>query len=201
MQTRLTALIASVLLAATCAASDFDSAALHENLKQILTDPEAGEVFTSEQLARLRELTGKNHETSTLDQFLRSNAQLEININPEARLSVIRTNAAAPKTACEKSNYWLIRVENQGFVTAPLTVTPADPFTEKWIEISYTRSPLTGAAVEYRILKFRSTAPGSVELSLRFDVGPGTYDLGNRSQMPILLLCNSSAQLQIPDID
>jgi len=193
MQTRLTILMASTFLSAHIAAGDFDRSALHDNLKWIAASPDAREIFTPEQIGQLRDLLGNDVKMEALEQILKAKTQLEININPESKLSISRTNAATPKTSCGAFNYWLIRIDNEAFVTAPLKALPADSFTEKWVSISAMDRPLTGAAVEYRILKFKPDTSDPIELSLRFNAGPWTHDLGNRSKVPILLLCDTGA--------
>jgi hypothetical protein len=45
---------------------------------------------------------------------------------------------------------------------------------------------LTGRPVEYRLLRVTCSAGGKRELTVSFDAGQGTQDLGFRGEVPVL---------------
>jgi hypothetical protein len=134
-----------------------------------------------------------------------------VRINPEARVSV-DSGPAAPELIEGGTRVFLVKVLNEGGVTAPLRVDspnsgdvflrsngmpePAHTLTtrevrERWAGISlYNRPPmprrLSGLAVEYVILEIFSRDSGQRSAQLEFDIGQGTQDVGHRNDVSIL---------------
>ena len=112
-------------------------------------------------------------------------AVIEVTINPEARVSIKRTDAPLPTPQCGQSGAWIIRIVNQGFVTAGLTFHAS---TDS-IKLEPVTPRLTGNEVEYRWLHFVMMEERLVDMTLTVDAGRATSDIGGRAQLPLLLLC------------
>jgi hypothetical protein len=134
-----------------------------------------------------------------------------VNINPESRVKVSQ-GEAKPDLVEGGTRLFLVKVENQGGVTARLEVEspnsgptyltsrgesePKMELTEqavkdRWADISiYNQSPmaqrLSGLAVEYVILTVFSRDRGQRSAKLAFNVGQGTQDIGFRNDMLVL---------------
>jgi hypothetical protein len=134
-----------------------------------------------------------------------------VRINPESRVSV-DPGPAAPELIEGGTRVFLVKVLNEGGVTAPLRVDspnsgdvflkssgapePAHTLTrreirERWASISlYNKPPmprrLSGLAVEYVILEIFSRDSGQRSAQIAFDVGQGTQDVGYRNSVSIL---------------
>jgi hypothetical protein len=134
-----------------------------------------------------------------------------VRINPESRVSV-EQGPARPELVEGGTRLFLVKVLNEGQVTAPLrvdspnsgkvfvtsdgspepkpVVTSAD-VRERWANFSlYTQPPMTrrlsGLAVEYVILEASSRDAGPREARIAFNVGQGTQDIGSRNDVSIL---------------
>lgn len=116
-------------------------------------------------------------------------------INPEARVKVI----PGPQAITFEKGWYspqLIKVINEGGITARLEVT-ATGDTETTARLyedaglpgqreAHT-SKLTGQPVEYQALLIRSMAPAPREITLSFQAGKDTKDLGQRAELPRLI--------------
>ncbi len=136
---------------------------------------------------------------------------LVININPESRVKVAQ-GEVKPELMEAGTRQFLVKVENQAHVTAPLQVespnsgptflqsrgepepkmelTPQD-VRERWANIGiFNRPPmaprLSGLAVEYQILEIFSRDRGQRSAKIAFNVGQGTQDIGFRNDILIL---------------
>jgi hypothetical protein len=134
-----------------------------------------------------------------------------VRINPESRVSV-EQGPAKPELVEGGTRLFLVKVLNEGQVTAPLRVespnsgnvyvtsngspepkqvlTSAD-VRDRWASISlYDRQPmprrLSGLPVEYVILEVFSRDSGQRSADIAFNVGQGTQDIGYRNDIPIL---------------
>ena len=122
-----------------------------------------------------------------------------IHINPESRVKVA-AGKAKPKLVEAGWTQFLVKVNNEAGVTAPLKVTspqaaplansPEEKLDDRWLQIAtFDRQPLpktlSGAALEYRIVQLYSRDAGQRAAVLTFDVGQGTQDLGFRSDVTV----------------
>jgi hypothetical protein len=149
-----------------------------------------------------------------------------VTINPESRVKA--QPGPAPKELVENGwRVFLIKVANEGGVTAPLAVnspnaaplykrssgspdpkvdiTPGD-VQHRWLDIEVlNRQPLnatlSGLPLEYRIVSLYSRDKGKREATLAFDVGQGTQDLGFRSETPLLFECEPAVEVALEVID
>jgi hypothetical protein len=121
---------------------------------------------------------------------------LAVHINPESRVKAFR-GPLRPVLRRDQPLAVLVKVHNEGGVTHPLQVEGAQLLgketkdADRWLEASvYRNAPiskgLSGARVEYRVLKLLPRQSGKREATLIFDVGQGTQDLGFRAEVPVL---------------
>ena len=134
-----------------------------------------------------------------------------VDINPESRVKV-EQGAARPELVEAGTRLFLVKVINNGHVTAPLAVespnsgavyirstgNPEPPIqltpresAERWADISlYQRPPmgrrLSGLALEYAVLEVYSRDAGQRSAKVSFNVGQGSQDIGFRNDVTIL---------------
>ncbi len=146
--------------------------------------------------------------------ILDRHALVHVHINPESRVKVT-PGAAAPALIAAGTRVFLVKVENEAGVTAPLrvsspqsgkvsvsswagnntpeparTITPA-VIAARWADITFHDKPpmterLSGLPLEYRVLEVYSRDAGRRAAELTFDVGQGTQDIGFRSDIAIV---------------
>jgi hypothetical protein len=149
-----------------------------------------------------------------------------VHINPESRVKV--SEGPAPKKLVQHGwRTFLVKVHNQGRVTAPLDLTSpqAEPpgvisnnvpepgpgitpaqLQQRFLDVaSFEQQPLraglSGLALEYRIVHLHSRDAGLREATLVFGVGRGTLDLGYRSELPVLFECAPAVELKLEVLD
>jgi hypothetical protein len=137
-----------------------------------------------------------------------------VRVNPESRVKVL-PGLAEHELVQDGWRIFLVKVENEAGVTAPLTCTSAQaesPYAqssgepepavaidaaavrERWLAIEpIDERPLapalSGLALEYRLLALHARDSGSREATLVFGVGQGTQDLGFRAELALLFRC------------
>lgn len=145
-----------------------------------------------------------------------------VNINPEARVKLLR--GPAPAELIQQGwKTFLVKVHNQGMVTAELKAespnadpvlhqskggaNPAPEFqitpgelANRFLEIAmYKARPmqaaLTGLPLEYAIVQIFTKETAQREARLSFNVGQGTQDIGYRNALNILFACQPSSKL------
>lgn len=199
MPDRLTLVRGAVFLAVSgvflaCAASlafaaDINSEALRRDAQSLTSDARSAALFTADEIAKLQQMISQPSGDEAIDQALAGKAALEVTINPEARVSILRTQAPLNMPQCGKSGAWLVRIINQGFVTAGLSFQSVAPLSAKLLSLEPVTPRLTGAAVEYRALHFMMNETHQMEVTLGVDAGPATSDIGERAKLPLLLQC------------
>ena len=116
---------------------------------------------------------------------------LRVSINPEGRVSLARGAAPAELFAVRPALF-LIKIENLSGGQQRLTPRGSfasddeNPFTltlKKPID-------LAGLPVEYRLLEVTCTKLGRSELTIAFQAGQGSEDLGFRADVPVLFKVN-----------
>ncbi len=162
-----------------------------------------------------------------LEAMLAPRVLLNVDINPESRVSVTR-GAAKPQLIEHGWRTFLIRVNNQAKDTSILQIRspqggpmgrPSGNETDsvhdftigavdvveaqrRWLAIgSWDKPPLqpalSGLAIEYRILQLYSRDHGLREASLEAVTGAGVQDLGYRSTVAILFQCSRSQNVKL----
>ncbi|MEQ8848979.1 hypothetical protein [Botrimarina sp.] len=125
---------------------------------------------------------------------------LQVAINPESRVKV-DTGGAPPRLTVGGPNAFLVKVENQAAVTAPLRVSspqavgagaPASGGT--WLRMrmhdGHSLPPeLTGAPIEYRVVVLQTDQTGDRAAVVAMDVGQGTADIGFRNDVLLTFRC------------
>lgn len=152
---------------------------------------------------------------------------LEVDINPEMRLSM-RRGAAKAELVQQGWRSFLVRVNNAAGATTPIiikspqggsmgrrssfAITGVHDFTngavdmaearERWIAINNLDAPpmaaaLSGLALEYRIVQLWSRDAGDREATLTADAGFGDQDLGFRSSVAILFRVSAARTVRL----
>ena len=116
---------------------------------------------------------------------------LAITINPEGRVKVARGQAELTLFR-GLPGYAVVKVTNQSRATprlrpqAEFTGGEPSPFSVDFVPVPGAGPELTGEAVEYRLLAITCRDAGRWELTIGFDAGQGTQDIGFRGVVPIL---------------
>ncbi len=151
-------------------------------------------------LANLERYGGRGAR-EVMERILGRHTLVQVNINPEMRVKVNPGRAPAQLVAGEWQ-FFLARIENESGTTAPLqikVVPPAHvPDSGVWLEAEVVPTgnvpaTLSGAPLEYRLIKLRSRETGQREARLSLHVGQGTQDLGFRNEVDILFECRTNA--------
>lgn len=140
-------------------------------------------------------------DSHRLEELLDPQVLVTVTINPESRVKVARGEASA-KLRQGQSVPVLIRVVNEAGVTAPLRVSSPQAdlkAKEPLLTLAmHTEKPLkanlSGRPVEFAVLLLTCREAGRRELTLSFDVGQGTQDLGFRSEVAILFTIQAKAK-------
>ncbi len=151
------------------------------------------------------------HAVSQLQAILDQHVLFNVHINAEGRVRV-EQGAARPELAEGGTSLFLVKVNNNARVTAPLKVespnsgnvfvrsdfsaAPRMQFTAKnvldrWANISlYQQSPmssrLSGLAVEYAIVQIYSREAGQRAATISFNAGQGSQDIGFRNDVTVV---------------
>ncbi len=173
-----------------------------------------GQALPAADRRRINEAIGNADEAAAVAQLqavLDPYVLLSVDINPESRVKV-EQGAAKPELVQAGTRLFLVKVANNGHVTAPLNVEspnsgnvyirstgdPAPPMqlttrdsAERWADISLYQQPpmrrrLTGLALEYAILEVYGRDAGQRSAKIALNVGQGTQDIGFRNDVMIL---------------
>jgi hypothetical protein len=108
-------------------------------------------------------------------------------INPEARVSV-EVTGRAPTVTCGERLPLAIEVINESLGTQTIRVRVLSPGARI---VGQPLAPLSGAEREIREFDIQLDGEQPVDITLEFDAGPGTDDLGGRSQTHIYAACRA----------
>jgi hypothetical protein len=176
---------------------------LQAHCKQLLEQLDAqGAPLPADALRKLRPLlqpaAGEEHAdvAAAIQDLLDPYCLIGVNINPESRVKAVRGDARA-ELPLDRPKVFLLKLHNEGGVTAKLLLAgpqlraPDQTGADRWLEATVEAVParskrLSGAAVEYLILRLKGYEAGKREATLKFDVGQGTQDLGFRAEVPVL---------------
>lgn len=116
------------------------------------------------------------------------NAQITITINPEARLSVVRTGELPPPVPCGTAVDLRIKIRNQAFATGELFAKLLDEFAIG-AELDFRPERLTGALEEERKLRIILAKTAPVDLTIAFQIRHDSHDLGGRDRIHFVMRC------------
>jgi hypothetical protein len=156
-----------------------------------------------------------------IQQILDPQALVLININPEAR---VKAKRGPGKAVLQQSGFVpvLLKIVNDSTVTKSLRISspqagaiysgggaksvPSD--VSRFLDVEIFKQPpmtdkLSGLKVEYALALIYSNEAGKREVTLSFDIGEGTADLGFRPDVPILfdILPALKVKLDVKDFD
>jgi hypothetical protein len=176
---------------------------LRAHCKQLLEQLDAGGTsLPAETMRKLRPLLEPGGGEPAADvpgaiqDLLDPHCLIGVNINPESRVKAARGEARA-ELPLDRRKVFLLKMHNEGGVTARLLLagpqlrTADQTGPDRWLEAAVEPVPsgskgLSGASVEYLILRLKGCEAGKREATLKFDVGQGTQDLGFRAEVPVL---------------
>ncbi len=177
----------------------------------------AGEPLPASETAELKRLAGQIGERPArrMQQLLDSHCLVGVNINPESRVKA-QEGPAKPELVQQGWRTFLIKVHNEAGITPVLAVDSRNAgrlagsdegaVSRKFLDIQLVTKPpmkpyLSGLGVEYRILQLSSRDAGKREARLSFNVGQGTQDLGFRSDVDILFICQPATKITMRVLD
>lgn len=126
-------------------------------------------------------------DAPALHKALDESVFLRVGINPEGRVRLARGVAPAELVA-ERPALFLIKIENlsgsqQRLIPRGTFAADEDnPFTLTLMK----PTDLAGLPIEYRLLEITGSKPGRSELTIAFQAGQGSEDLGFRADVPVL---------------
>ena len=162
-------------------------------------------------LRAAEESTNEQTIVSTIERVLAPRCLVDVRINPESRVSLVR-GQAPPRLVEQGWRAFLVRVNNEAGVTgrltmespqakpvyrpstsnamAPVSVLASD-IADRWLAMQmYDDKPmepeLSGLGVEYRIVVLYSRDRGRREAQLGAAVGSGTEDIGFRNRLALV---------------
>lgn len=139
----------------------------------------------------LAALTQNSWKAEDPDDHLQKHVFLKIIINPEGRVKVER-GPYVPELTQSKPRLGLVRVHNQSGGQPPLEVklnytgSDKNPFRIEMVNSKTLSSQLSGAEIEYKLIDIQCATPGKREITLGFQAGKQTQDLGFRGETSVL---------------
>jgi hypothetical protein len=116
---------------------------------------------------------------------------INIDINPEARVSATLWGALPPPVLCGKPAVLSVKVVNQGFLTATLEAEFVG--NSEGAVLDFHPQPLKGVPDELRALRITLTMPGPIDLTIAFKAHNEIPDLGGRDRIHFLMRCLPAA--------
>lgn len=121
---------------------------------------------------------------------LEAAALLAVTVNPEGRVKVARGPGTLVLTA-GRPGYAVVAVENQSGGRPRLRPLGThaggpSPFALELVRRGALTDELSGQRLEYLVLRVECRTPGRRELTVGFEAGQGTQDLGFRGEAPVL---------------
>jgi hypothetical protein len=201
--------------------TDVEGQPLAGNATRLLEALEFLGAPASEKTADALKAAIKDRDAAKIQELLDPNVTVQVTINPESRVKVKRGPAEA-KLQQHGFVPVLVKVVNESTVKKPLRISSpqAGPIFSgggggnvkdekgRFLQAEmFTAPPMTanlsGLRVEYAIALLYSTEAGKREVTLAFDVGQGTQDLGFRGEVPVLFDVRPAVpvKLSIKDTD
>lgn len=156
---------------------------------------------TADQLYEILKKTDAADKVKAIQEILDPLCLINIHINPEARVTS-KQGLARPQLLEKEWRTFLVKIHNEAGLTSRLNVAnsyvpvsdeQADPLfrdTRFNVAMNTHQSPLlsnlSGLELEYSLIQVYCRDAGKREVTLSFDAGQGTQDLGFRSDLPVL---------------
>ena len=156
---------------------------------------------TAEKLYKVFKETDEAKKIKAVQEILDPLCLVNIHINPEARVKT-KQGTAWPILLEREWRTFLVKINNEAGVTSSLDVINSymhsvdehkDPlFRDTQFNVAMNnhqyplKHSLSGLELEYGIMHVYCRDTGKREVTLSFDVGQGTQDLGFRSDLPVL---------------
>jgi len=204
----LTALMAVFVLNAPIRAdslplvSDVEGQPLAANVQRLIQAMELVGAPIAKDTVTALDLAIKAKDVRKLQELLDPLALVQVTINPESRVKVVRGPATVK---LQQAGFVpvVVKVVNEATVKKTLRISSpqAGPvystreinkkFDERFLHVEMFQSPpmtadLSGLKLEYAIALIYSAEAGKREATIGFDVGQGNQDLGFRGEVPIL---------------
>lgn len=139
----------------------------------------------------LRDKLSKRHAADEITAFLWTKAQFEIDINPEARLSLWRTEVPLSMPPCGRAVNWLVRIENDSHVTTIIDVISSSSGAAGSVSVQFPGGRLSGGTHEFRTLRLSLSEAGPIDVTLSVKSSGNGSDLVNRGEVPLLFRCGA----------
>jgi quercetin dioxygenase-like cupin family protein len=139
---------------------------------------------------------GPSEFSIPVQKLLDAHCLIGVSINHEGQVKAARGPAEAVLRE-GADTVFLVKVANDAGITHPVNVsgpqlvTAGEKNEDRWLEAAVVapaplKEELSGARVEYVLLRLRPREAGKREATLRFDVGEGSQGLGFGAEVPIL---------------
>lgn len=115
-------------------------------------------------------------------------AVIQININPEARVTASFSGAMPPPASCGTSTDLRVRIVNEAFLTAALDAELVGSVPAQ-VTLEFEQLPLTGAPEEFRRLRLTPARSGSTDVTVEFRARHHGPNLGGRNRVHFILRC------------
>lgn len=189
---------------------DVEGQPLAGNIRRMIKALDAlGFGLPNDETAALEDAANKQ-DAKKIQELLEPHVAVLVHLNPEAR---VKAKRGAANAGLQQGGYTpiLIKVHNESTVTKPLRIgspqafpvysggksrlkldqlTPED-LKNRFMDVELLTAPpmtdkLSGLKLEYVLALLHSTQAGKRDVTLWFDVGPETKDIGSRGEVAIL---------------
>jgi hypothetical protein len=113
---------------------------------------------------------------------------IKITINPEARVSVVRSGSFTAPVPCGTAAELPLKIINKGFVTSRLEASLVGN-TPAGVTLNFDPEPLTGVPEELRELWIILPKAELTDITISFKLRNDIPDLGGRDRIHFLLRC------------
>jgi hypothetical protein len=215
-------LSAPILAADKLPVQEVEGQPLGENARRLLDALDFLGAPLSKADADAIKAAAKDRDAAKLQELLDPHVLVQVTVNPESRVKAARGPAAAK---LQQNGFVpvLLKVVNEAGAKGKLNVTSPQagpifsggfagnkgkPDKDHFLDTEmYTKPPMTetlgGLKAEYVLLLLYSSEAGKREVTLAFDVGQGTQDLGFRGEVPVLFDVKPAiaVKLKVTDFD
>ncbi len=176
------------------------------------------------ELAKALQVAGEKRDAVEVQKLLDDRVLFVVTINPEARVKVARGPAAATLQQAGWTPV-LVKIANEAAIKKRLAIgstqggpvysgqgrnekdPKADPTTVKrFAQVELFQAPpmtaeLSGLKVEYAVALIYSSEAGKREITVSFDAGQGSQDLGFRAEVPIVFDIKPAIPVKLKVLD